>query len=78
MKSGVKTVVNSADIIRQDKDIYINLYNTYKKKIESESFFEKIKTISEMQKNDKEYLDLSEISQEKLFLDLMSIKNIRR
>lgn len=78
MKSGVKTVVNTADIIRQDKDIYINLYNTYKKKIESESFFEKIKTISEMQKNDKDYLELSETEQEKLFLDLMSIKNIRR
>ena len=78
MKSGVKTVVNTADIIRQDKDIYINLYNIYKKKIECESFFEKIKTISEMQKNDKDYLELSETEQEKLFLDLMTIKNIRR
>ena len=77
MKIGVQIVVNTADIIRQDKDIYINLYNIYKKKIESESFFEKIKTISDM-RNNKEYMELSETSQKKLFLDLMSIKNIRR
>ena len=46
VKSGVKTEVETADINRQDKDIYINLFNIYKKQIENKPFFEKIKTIS--------------------------------
>lgn len=73
MKSGVKTVVNTANINRLDKDIYINLFNIYKKQIENKPFFEKVKIITKCQ-NDEEYKKLSLDSQEKLFIDLMSIK----
>lgn len=73
MKSGVKTVVNTADINRLDKDIYINLFNIYIKQIENKPFFEKVKIISKCQ-NDEEYKKLSLDSQEKLFIDLMSVK----
>ena len=49
MKSGVKTVVNTVDInrLRLDKDIYINLLNKYKKKIENAHAKERIKIISQ-------------------------------
>lgn len=73
MKSGVKTVVNTADINRLDKDIYINLFNIYIKQIKNKPFFEKVKIISKCQ-NDEEYKKLSLDSQEKLFIDLMSVK----
>lgn len=73
MKSGVKTVINTANINRLDKDIYFNLFNIYKKQIESKPFFEKVPIITKCQ-NDEEYKKLSEEEQEKLFMDLMSIK----
>lgn len=73
VKSGVKTEVETADINRQDKDIYINLFNIYKKKIENKPFFEKIKVISNCRENE-EYKKMSLEAQEKLFKDLMSLK----
>lgn len=73
VKSGVKTEVETADINRQDKDIYINLFNIYKKQIENKPFFEKIKTISSCRENE-EYQKMSLEAQEKLFKDLMSLK----
>ena len=73
VKSGVKTEVKTADINRQDKDIYINLFNIYKKQIENKPFFEKIKTISSCRENE-EYQKMSLEAQEKLFKDLMSLK----
>ena len=73
MKSGVKTVINTANINRLDKDIYFNLFNIYKKQIESKPFSEKVTIISKCQ-NDEKYKKLSAEVQEKLFMDLMSIK----
>ena len=73
VKSGVKTEVETADINRQDKDIYINLFNIYKKQIENKPFFEKIKTISSCRENE-EYQKMSLEAQEKLFKDLMRLK----
>ena len=73
VKSGVKTEVETADINRQDKDIYINLYYIYKKQIENKPFFEKIKMISSFRENE-EYKKMSLEAQEKLFKDLMSLK----
>lgn len=70
MKSGVKTVVDTADIIDKDKDIYINLFNIYIKRIQNKPFFEKIKVISECQ-NDERYKELPAEYQEKMFTDLM-------
>ena len=73
MKSGVETVVNTADINRQDKDIYINLFNIYKGQIENKPFYEKVKIITKCQ-NDEEYKKLSLEVQGQLFKELMSIK----
>lgn len=65
--------VSNINRLRLDKDNYINLFNIYKKQIESKPFFEKIKIITKC-KQDKEYEKLTEEEQEQLFLDLMSIK----
>lgn len=73
VKSGVKTVAETEDINRQDKDIYINLFNIYKKQIENKPFFEKIRMISSCRENE-EYKKMSLETQEKLFEDLMSLK----
>ena len=72
MKTVVETVVNTADIIRQDKDIYIYLFYKYKKSIE-ENRFGFVTAIAECQK-EEEYSKMSKESQEKLFYDLMKIK----
>lgn len=74
MKSGVKTVVNTVDInrLRLDKDIYINLLNKYKNKIENAHANERIKIISQC-KNCNEYNLLTSEEQDKLFMELMSI-----
>ena len=65
--------VSNINRLRLDKDIYINLFNIYKKQIENKPFFEKIKIITQCKK-DKDYEKLSEEEQEQLFLDLMSLK----
>ena len=70
--------VSNINRLRQDKDIYINLYNKYKARIESESAYQKHKIISEC-KNCKEYALLNMEEQEKLFLALMIIdKRIKK
>lgn len=69
----VQSTVNSTDINRLDKDIYINLFNKYKKQIENEHPNRKIKIISQCQ-NDKDYELLSQESQDKLFYALMGIE----
>lgn len=72
----VKSTVNVTDINRLDKEIYINLYNKYKEKIESQPG-RTILIIGEMRKT-KEYEMLSLEEQNQIFLDLMSIdKKIR-
>lgn len=59
------------------KEIYINLFNKYKKQIEEEKENQKFRIITECQKC-KEYSLLTQEEQDKLFYDLMSIdKKIR-
>lgn len=72
----VKSTVNVTDINRLDKDLYINLYNKYKKQIEDEPN-RVVQIISRMKETtDYEMLTLEE--QDKLFYDLISIdKKIR-
>lgn len=77
MKTVVETVVNTADIIRLDNNIYINLINKYKNKIASENYAQKIKTLSEVKK-DNDFNKLSEEEKDKLFLELMAVKSARR
>lgn len=69
----VKSGVETEDINRLDKDNYIILFNKYKSKIEKANFTEKIKLISQC-KEEKEYEELSFETQDKLFMELMSIK----
>lgn len=64
--------VDVSNINRQDKDIYINLFNKYKAEIEKENENKKISIIAEC-KNCNEYALLTLEEQEQLFMDLMSI-----
>lgn len=64
--------VDVSNINRLDKDIYINLFNKYKKKIEDGHANERIKIISQC-KNCNEYDSLTSNEQDRLFMDLMSI-----
>lgn len=76
----VKTTVNMtvdmgvdvSNINRLDKDNYINLFNKYKAEIEKENESKKISIIAQC-KNSKEYAELTQEEQDKLFMDLMSI-----
>lgn len=70
MKSGVKTVVDTADIIDKDKDNYIILFNKYKKQIEKG--FKIIESIQACQKEDS-FQKLERESQDKLRNELMKI-----
>lgn len=70
VKSGAKAVVNTANINRLDKDIYINLFNIYKKRLVEERNF--IKVFSECRRNEN-YQKLSEESQNALFYALSEI-----
>lgn len=54
------------------KEIYFILFNKYKEQIEKENANRKIGIITECQ-NSKEYANLTQEEQEKLFYDLMSI-----
>ena len=72
VKSGVQIVVDTADIIDKDKDIYIILFNKYKEQIEKENANKKIGIITACQ-NCQEYALLTLEEQNQLFLDLMSI-----
>lgn len=64
--------VDVSNINRQDKDIYINLFNKYKAEIEKENENKKISIIAEC-KNCNEYALLTDEEQDQLFMDLMSI-----
>lgn len=64
--------VDVSNINRQDKDIYINLFNKYKAEIEKENENKKISIIAKC-KNCNEYALLTSEEQEQLFMDLMSI-----
>lgn len=64
--------VDVSNINRLDKDIYINLFNKYKKQIEQNPK-RKIQIISEMKKTSN-YELLSEENKEKIFIDLMNVK----
>ena len=71
MKSGVKTVVNTADINRLDKDIYINLLNKYKERMENAKYFsDKIHIQSELKK-EEEYQKLTESEKKEIFKEIM-------
>lgn len=70
MKSGVKTVVDTADIIDKDKDIYIILFNKYKKQIERG--FGIVETILVCQSEDS-FQKLERKSQDKLINELMKV-----
>lgn len=70
MKSGVKTVVDTADIIDKDKDIYIILFNKYKKQIERG--FGIVETILACQREDS-FQKLERKSQDKLINELMKV-----
>lgn len=70
MKSGVKTVVDTANIIDKDKDIYIILFNKYKKQIENG--FGIIKQVQACQ-NEDSFQKLERESQDKLRNELMKV-----
>lgn len=70
MKSGVKTVVDTADIIDKDKDIYIILFNKYKKQIERG--FGIVEMILACQSEDS-FQKLERKSQDKLINELMKV-----
>ena len=70
MKSGVKTVVDTADIIDKDKDIYIILFNKNKKQIERG--FGIVETILACQSEDS-FQKLERKSQDKLINELMKV-----
>lgn len=66
----VESTVNVTDINRLDKDIYINLFNKYKKQIKEQPK-RTIQIIGELRRcSDYELLTLEE--QNKLYLDLMN------
>lgn len=69
----MKSEANTADINRQDKDIYINLFNKYKEKIKGTTFWQKQKVITAVLETE-EYKNLDEDSKEQLFMDLMQIQ----
>lgn len=54
--------------------IYIILLNKYKSKIQNSKFSEKVKVISELKK-ENDYNNLDYELQEKLFMELMSLKS---
>ena len=70
VKSGVKTVVDTADIIDKDKDIYIILFNKYKKLIENG--FGLIESVRACQSED-DFQKLERKSQDKLINELMKV-----
>ncbi len=70
MKSGVKTVVDTADIIDKDKDIYIILFNKYKKQIENGCGL--IESVRACQSED-DFQKLERKSQDKLINELMKV-----
>lgn len=72
VKSGVEIVVNTADIIDKDKDIYIYLFNIYKELIKKSP--KKFIEIMSDCKKDENYLKMSEGSKEKLFYALAQVK----
>lgn len=72
VKTTVKTTVNVSNINRLDKDIYINLFNKYKKQIEESNSNKRIAIISDCKKTE-EYASLTQEEQEQLFMDLMSV-----
>ncbi len=69
-KSGVEIVVDTADIIDKDKDIYIILFNEYKKQIERG--FGIVETILACQSED-DFQKLERKSQDKLINELMKV-----
>lgn len=58
---------------KNDKNIYLYLFNKYKEQICGKSFGQKIKAINEC-KNEEQYMQMSLELQEKLFCDLQSLK----
>ena len=68
----VTTKEQQSNTNKNVKNIYINLFNKYKKQIEEENANRKINIITECQKC-KEYSLLTQEEQDKLFFDLMSI-----
>ncbi len=70
MKSGVKTVVDTADIIDKDKDIYIILFNKYKKQIENG--FRIVESVQACQLED-DFGKMERNSQDRLRNELMKI-----
>ncbi len=70
MKTGVEIVVDTADIIDKDKDIYIILFNKYKNKIKSG--FKIIESIQACQ-NENSFQKMETDSQNKLRNELMKI-----
>lgn len=64
--------VSNINRLDKDKDIYIDLFNKYKTKIEKCPANEIIRIVSEC-KNCNEYALLTEEEQNQLFMDLMSV-----
>jgi hypothetical protein len=63
--------VDVSNINRLDKDIYINLLNKYKKRMEKAKYFsDKIHIQNELKK-DKEYLNLTEEEKNNMFKEIM-------
>ena len=70
MKSGVEIVVDTADIIDKDKDIYIILFNKYKKQIENG--FRIVESVQACQLED-DFGKMERNSQDRLRNELMKI-----
>lgn len=71
VQMGVKTTVNVSNIKDKEKDIYFNLLNKYKARVDKSNPREKILVIAECRAS-TEYGLLTQEEQEKLFLELMS------
>ena len=70
VKSVVQVVVDTADIIDKDIDIYLCLYNKYKKQIEKS--FQLVSAIQECQTED-DFKKMQVESQNKLINELMRV-----
>ena len=73
-QQSIQVVDSTLDTDNNDNNIYyLSLFNKYKEQISGKNFSEKIKAIGEC-KREEQYSLLNLEQQEKLFMELMSLK----